>query len=74
MCQATVYLLDEKIMSDVMSVEAVPGGVELISMFEPKRIVAAKVREIDLMKHEVILEPFEEAQAKSRVAPQQVRA
>ncbi len=69
MCQATVFLLDEQIMADVMSVEIVPEGVRLMSMFEPTRTVAAVVREVDLMKHEVILEPLASQASQSEEAP-----
>lgn len=59
MCQATVYLLNDEIMADVMKVEIIPEGVRLTSMFEPVRVVAAAVREIDLIKHLVILQPID---------------
>jgi len=59
MCQATVYLLEREIMTDVMKVEIVPDGVRLTSLFEPARVVAAAVREIDLLRHVVILEPHD---------------
>ncbi len=58
MCQSTVYLLDDEIMADVMKIEVVPEGVRLTSLFEPARVLSAAVREIDLMKHVVILEPL----------------
>ncbi len=60
MCQATVYLDEEVIMNDVMSVEPIPEGVRLTSMFEPVRVVKAGIREIDLMSHRVMLTPLAE--------------
>ena len=60
MCQAVVYLNDEEIMRDVVRVEPVPEGVQLTTLFEPPRIVPAVIREIDLLKHRVMLEPFQE--------------
>jgi len=61
MCQATVYLGDEVILRDVMGVEPVPEGVKLTTMFEGPRVVAAQIREIDLLEHRVVLDPLPEA-------------
>lgn len=60
MCQAVVYLNDEEIMCDVIRVEPLPEGVRLTALFEPPRTVPAVVREIDLLKHRVMLEPLQE--------------
>jgi predicted RNA-binding protein len=59
MCQATIYLDGEKIMEDVTLVEILPGGVRLTVFFEPPRIVPAVIRQIDLLKHRVILETIQ---------------
>jgi len=56
MCQAVVYLDQEEIMRDVLRVELVPDGVRLTTFFEPPRLVPATIREIDLLKHRVLLE------------------
>ena len=56
MCQATVYLDDVVVMQDVMIVEPVPEGVRLIALFEPIKVLPAVIRQIDLIKHRVILE------------------
>jgi len=56
MCQATVYLDDIVVMKDVMIVEPVPQGVRLVALFEPVKILPAVIRQIDLIKHRVILE------------------
>jgi predicted RNA-binding protein len=56
MCQATVYLDDIVVMQDVMIVEPVPEGVRLIALFEPVKVLPAAIRQIDLIKHRVILE------------------
>jgi predicted RNA-binding protein len=58
MCQATVYLNDKEIMRDVLRVELLPEGVRLTTFFEPPRVVPATIREIDLLKHYVMLEPL----------------
>lgn len=60
MCQATVYLDDKMIMQDVMLVEPVPEGIRLIALFEPVQVVRAAIRQIDLIKHKVILESLQE--------------
>lgn len=60
MCQATVYLDDKLIMQDVMLVEPVPEGIRLIALFEAVQVVPAAIRQIDLIKHRVILESLKE--------------
>ena len=55
MCQATVYLDDKEIMRDVMIVEPLPAGVRLIPLFEPVQIIPAAIRQIDLIKHRILL-------------------
>jgi predicted RNA-binding protein len=62
MCQATVYLDGQVIMEDVWMVEPVPEGVRLIALFEPVKVVPAAIRQIDLIKHKVILESHQEVQ------------
>jgi predicted RNA-binding protein len=61
MCQATVFLDGEVIMQDVLMVEPVPEGVRLIALFEPVQIVPASIRQIDLIKHRVILVSLQES-------------
>ena len=60
MCQAVVYLNEKEIMRDVLRVEILPTGVRLTTFFEPPRLVPATIREIDLLKHQVHLEPLPE--------------
>jgi predicted RNA-binding protein len=62
MCEATVYLNGEVIMRDVLMVEPVPEGVRLIALFEPIQVVPAAIRQIDLMKHRIILESIQESE------------
>ena len=57
MCQATVYLNGEEIMCDVLRVELLPDQkVRLTTFFEAPRDLPAVIREIDLIKHRVLLE------------------
>lgn len=58
MCEAAVYLDDELIVRDVVSVRVLPEGVRLATLFESPRLVQATVREIDLANHRVILAPL----------------
>lgn len=58
MCQAVVYLDEQEIMRDVLRVEVLPEGVRLTTFFEPPHLVRATIREIDLLKHRVWLEPL----------------
>jgi predicted RNA-binding protein len=62
MCEATVYLNGEVVMRDVLMVEPVPEGVCLIALFEPIQVVPAAIRQIDLMKHRIILESLQESE------------
>lgn len=64
MCQATVYLNGKVIMRDVSMIEPLPEGVRLIALFEPVQIVPATIRQIDLMKHRIILESFQQNEAR----------
>jgi predicted RNA-binding protein len=62
MCQATVYLDGEKTMEDVLIVEPVAEGIQLVKLFEPVQLVQASIRKIDLMKHKIILETPQEGE------------
>lgn len=62
MCQAVVYLNETEIMRDVVRIEPVPEGVRLTTFFEPSRLVPATIRQIDLLKHRVLLEPLPKEQ------------
>lgn len=63
MCQATVFLDGKEIMRDVLLVEPVSEGVRLVALFEPVQIVPAVIRQIDLLKHKVILVSRPESEA-----------
>jgi predicted RNA-binding protein len=60
MCQATVYLNDQKVASEVIWLESDGNGVRLATFFEEPRIVPGRVHLIDFLKHRVLLEPLEE--------------
>jgi len=56
MCQATVYLDGKEIMKDVTLVELTSEGIRVKSFFEQPVVVEAVIKQIDLLKHRVILE------------------
>ena len=66
MCQATVYLKDEKIMQDVIGVEVTEEGVRLTTFFEDPKLVRGRIRYIDLLKHRVLLESLTEVEDERR--------
>jgi predicted RNA-binding protein len=74
MCQATVYLNGEVIMEDVWMVEPVAEGIRLIALFEPVQVVPAAIRQIDLIKHKVILESLQEDQESHQLRGETIRA
>jgi len=59
MCQATVYLDEEKILEDVIWVEPTEEGVLLRTFFEEPKVVQGVIKGIDLLKHCVLLTTLE---------------
>ena len=55
MCQATVYLDDQQIMTDVIWLEPTEDGFLLRSFFGEHYQVQGKLLGIDLLKHRVLL-------------------
>ena len=68
MCQATVYLGEEKVMEDVIWVEPVAEGILIRTFFEAPIVVKGEIKGIDLLKHRILLVPSEESQ----LTPKQV--
>lgn len=62
MCQATVYLGDQKIAEEVTGLELVQEGVRLTTFFEEPQIVPGRIHYIDFLKHRVLLDPLERVQ------------
>jgi predicted RNA-binding protein len=58
-CEATAYLDGNVIMREVVFVENLPEGIRLSTLFDPAQVVAATLKQVDLMKHQVILETHE---------------
>ena len=55
MCQATVYLDQEKIMEDVIWLEPTADGFLLRAFFGEAQEVKGTLQGIDLLKHRVLL-------------------
>lgn len=60
MCIATVYVDDgkrrEEVMRDVISVESENDGILLTSILGEEKLLRARIRNIDFLKHSVIVE------------------
>ena len=59
MCQATLYLGEEEVAQEVIRLQPVGKGVRLEAFFEEPWVVKGIIREIDFLKHRVLLEPVE---------------
>ena len=62
MCQATIYLDGKEIMQNVTMVKILPEGTRLTAFFETPLVVPAVIRQIDLLKHRVILESIQKGE------------
>jgi predicted RNA-binding protein len=61
MCESKVYLATEEteelVMEDVTSIRPEGEGYRLASLFGEEKVVEGRIKEIDLLKHRVVLEP-----------------
>jgi predicted RNA-binding protein len=55
MCQATVYLDNERVMEDVIWLEPTEKGFLMRTFFEEPKEVLGTLQGIDLLKHRVLL-------------------
>ena len=59
MCEAVVYIeregRQEKLMEDVVEVKPEEGKLVLIDVFGEQKVVSARIREVRLMEHEILL-------------------
>ena len=55
MCQATVYVDDERVMQDVIWLEPTEDGFTMRTFFGEPMTVKGKLKGIDLLKHRVLL-------------------
>ena len=55
MCQATVYLDDERVMQDVIWLEPTKDGFSMRTFFGEPMEVKGRLKGIDLLKHRVLL-------------------
>jgi predicted RNA-binding protein len=65
MCQATVYLDEQKIMEDVVWLEPTAEGVLLSTFFGEPQEVKGTLLGIDLLKHRVLLSTADPLQKES---------
>ena len=60
MCESKVYLATEEaeelVMEDVTSIRPEGEGYRLASLFGEEKVVRGRIKEIDLLKHRVVLE------------------
>ena len=61
MCQATVYLNDEKVVEDVIWLEPTDNGVVVRTFFDEPQVIEGKLQGIDLLKHRVLLTSLQPA-------------
>jgi predicted RNA-binding protein len=61
MCESKVYLDtpqgEELVMEEVTSIRPEGEGYRLVNLFGEARLVQGRIKEIDLLKHRVVLEP-----------------
>ena len=62
MCQATIYLGDQKIAEEVTGLEPIEEGVRISAFFQDPTVVPGRVKYIDFLKHRVVLEPLREVE------------
>ncbi len=66
MCQSNVYLLNQKgeeklVMEDVSLITPLENGkTELVGLFGDRLIVKGVIKELDLLKHRIIMQPSAE--------------
>ena len=62
MCQATVYLDDERVMQDVIWLEPTKDGFSMRTFFGEPMEVKGRLKGIDLLKHRVLLASNDKSQ------------
>lgn len=62
MCESNVYLVtdgeEELILSDVATIRPSDGGFRLLTILGEERLVRGRIRDIDLLKHRIVLDPL----------------
>lgn len=61
MCESRVYLAtaegEELVLEDVTSLQPEAEGYRLVNLFGQQLHVRARIKDIDLLKHRIVLEP-----------------
>lgn len=60
MCQATVFMGEERVAQEVIRLDQVEEGVQIATFFEDPQLVPGRIQTIDFLKHRVILQPVGE--------------
>jgi predicted RNA-binding protein len=63
MCQSTAYMLregqEEMILGDVDVLESLEGEIRMVDIFGEEKKIRAKIKNLSLVDHKIILEPLE---------------
>jgi predicted RNA-binding protein len=61
MCESKVYLAtdtgEQLVLDDVTSIQPEEDGYRLVNLFGERVHVSGRIKDIDLLKHRVLLEP-----------------
>jgi len=61
MCESKVYLMTEQgeqlVLDDVTSLQPEADGYRLVNLFGEQKLVPGRIKDIDLLKHRILLEP-----------------
>lgn len=67
MCESKVFLAtdrgEELLLDDVTVIRPERGGYRLVNLFGEQRQIQCRIREIDLLKHRIVMEPVAEEPA-----------
>jgi predicted RNA-binding protein len=61
MCESKVYLAtddgEQLVLDDVTMIRPEQGGYRLVNLFGEQRQIQCRIREIDLLRHRIVMEP-----------------
>lgn len=61
MCESKAYLVSEEgeqlVLEDVTSLQPEQDGYQLVTLFGERKYVRGQIKEIDLLKHRILLKP-----------------
>ena len=63
MCQSTAYMLrngqEEMVLEDVDVLESLEGEIRMVNIFGEEKKIKARIKNLSLVDHKIILEPME---------------